>query len=234
VTITVSGSYKLSGNLTVPDPDTTAIQINADDVTLDLNGFAIVGKTVCTGFPATSCAPIGQGLGINTINTNITVINGTVRGMGSVGVALLGGHSRIERVQAISNGASGLVANPVFPTFTGDSIITSCIATQNGNLGIGVAGLAANNVSNGNLEGMELIRQGVAINNTLNNNTRDGISGSGTFIGNTAFFNVGPGILTGCPSTIVSNAAGFNGGTGDIVISGPISTCTRANNTPIP
>src|SRR5438093_8400021 len=47
VTISVTGSYKLSGNLTVPDANTTAILINADDVTIDLNGFSIIGPTVC-------------------------------------------------------------------------------------------------------------------------------------------------------------------------------------------
>jgi hypothetical protein len=234
VTITVSGSYKLSSNLTVPDADTTAIQINADDVTVDLNGFSISGKTICVGFPVTSCNPTGPGLGITSQNTNVTVLNGTVRGMGGVGISLLGGHSRIERVQAIGNGSSGLVANPLFPTFTGDSIITSCIATQNGSLGIGVGGLGANNVSNGNLEGMELIRSGVAINNTTNNNIRDGISGVGAFIGNSAFDNVGPGLSVGCPSTVVSNAAARNGAGGDIVLAGTASTCTRANNTPAP
>ena len=37
VTISKAGSYRLSGNLTVPNKDTTAILIVADDVTLDLN-----------------------------------------------------------------------------------------------------------------------------------------------------------------------------------------------------
>src|SRR5262245_11599909 len=41
VTITQPGSYRLAGNLTVPTVFVTAIQITADDVTLDLNGFAI-------------------------------------------------------------------------------------------------------------------------------------------------------------------------------------------------
>src|SRR5882762_4507455 len=48
VTISQPGSYRLSGNLTVPDINTTAIQITADFVTLDLNGFSIVGQNVCT------------------------------------------------------------------------------------------------------------------------------------------------------------------------------------------
>src|ERR1022692_224651 len=62
VTISVPGSYRLSGNLTVPDQNTTAIQIAADNVTIDLNGFSILGPTVCTGTPAvTSCGPKGSG-----------------------------------------------------------------------------------------------------------------------------------------------------------------------------
>src|SRR5438477_12305218 len=60
VTISVSGSYKLSGNLTVPDANTSAIQISADYVTIDLNGFSIIGPTVCSGFPVTSCTPHGS------------------------------------------------------------------------------------------------------------------------------------------------------------------------------
>ena len=48
VTISVPGSYRLSSNLTVPDADTKAISVEADDVTIDLNGFSIIGPIVCT------------------------------------------------------------------------------------------------------------------------------------------------------------------------------------------
>src|SRR5262249_44867667 len=63
VTIEVSGSYRLSGNLVVPDAKTTAIQILASNVTLDLNGFSITGPVQCTGFPVTSCIPFATGSG---------------------------------------------------------------------------------------------------------------------------------------------------------------------------
>src|SRR6266436_5075236 len=49
VTISLSGSYRLSGNFTVPNANTTAILITAHNVTIDLNGFSILGPTVCTG-----------------------------------------------------------------------------------------------------------------------------------------------------------------------------------------
>src|SRR2546426_5014835 len=55
VTISVSGSYRLSSNLTVPDANTNAIEIKTSGVTIDLNGFSILGPTVCS----TSCSPAG-------------------------------------------------------------------------------------------------------------------------------------------------------------------------------
>jgi hypothetical protein len=62
-------SYRLSGNLSVPDENTTGIVIQSfspgevGNVTVDLNGFAIRGVTVCTGFGSdTVCAPKGTGL----------------------------------------------------------------------------------------------------------------------------------------------------------------------------
>jgi hypothetical protein len=72
VVICQSGSYRLSGNLTVPDANTDAIDINADNVTIDLNGFSILGPTVCNGSPLT-CSPSGptaSGIGIASNNAN--------------------------------------------------------------------------------------------------------------------------------------------------------------------
>ena len=46
----------MSGNLTVPDTLTTAVHITADNVTLDLNGFSIIGPAVCTPNPTTCTA----------------------------------------------------------------------------------------------------------------------------------------------------------------------------------
>src|SRR2546428_10232429 len=56
VTLSVAGSYRLSGNLTVPDANTSAIQVTADNVTIDLNGFTILGPVVCSaGAGGISC-----------------------------------------------------------------------------------------------------------------------------------------------------------------------------------
>ncbi len=47
VTLSESGSYLLTGNLTAPNQNTTILAETAERVSIDLNGFAIVGATVC-------------------------------------------------------------------------------------------------------------------------------------------------------------------------------------------
>jgi hypothetical protein len=49
VLICQSVSYRRSGNLTIPDVNTNGIDISADDVTLDLNGFAMVNVNSLDG-----------------------------------------------------------------------------------------------------------------------------------------------------------------------------------------
>jgi hypothetical protein len=79
ITIDRPGSYRLTGNLTVPTA-THGIVVTASDVTIDLNGFTIAGPITCT---TTACTPSsGGGIGVlqNSPYTGIVVRNGTVRG----------------------------------------------------------------------------------------------------------------------------------------------------------
>src|SRR4051794_37476543 len=69
ITISEPGSYRLTDNLVVTDANTTAIEINADDVTIDMNGFSIHGPGACAP-PPVSCIPTGTGNGIHAINRN--------------------------------------------------------------------------------------------------------------------------------------------------------------------
>jgi hypothetical protein len=122
VTISRSGSYKLSGNLALPDENTNAVEITAYDldVTLDLNGFAILGPTFC-GFFGGPCTRAGTGIGIlvGTIGIppsshnvlNVTIENGTIRGMGKYAIYTPfppGVVGLIDRVRTISNGEKGI------------------------------------------------------------------------------------------------------------------------------
>src|SRR5262245_49658786 len=47
VTLTQPGSYRLTGNLEIPTLGIGAIVVTAADVSIDLNGFAILGQNVC-------------------------------------------------------------------------------------------------------------------------------------------------------------------------------------------
>jgi hypothetical protein len=156
VSINTPGYFVLTSNLTVPDANTTAIQINADNVTIDLNGFAILGPTVCPtdGFTvAGPCAPTGTGWGIDDYSSvvngrlNTRVINGTVNGMGAYGM-VLGRNSRVTGVNITSNGADGIyslggvVSDVLMRGNGGNGVTTSSVVMTNSralfNRGVGV------------------------------------------------------------------------------------------------
>lgn len=105
VTISESGSYRLGSNLTLPDGDTTGIEITAGRVTVDLNGFSIVGPDIP-----------GNGAGIRSQGAATRVFNGTVLNVGSVGVELGPGFPgspscRVERVHSLRNWGGGISTN---------------------------------------------------------------------------------------------------------------------------
>jgi len=186
--ITQSGSYRLSGNLTVPDANTTAISIAADNVTIDLNGFSIIGPTVCTGSPSvTSCSPTGTGIGVDGGSHNsITVVNGSVRGMGSGGISLQGIGSLVEKVHADSNRFFGISGNGTF---------TSNTASGNGNNGIETNPLIGGNTISGN---------------TTRNNGSAGINVAcpSSVVGNTSVSNGSGNLATfGAGCAVANNAA---------------------------
>ncbi|HME07133.1 MAG TPA: hypothetical protein VKG25_08780 [Bryobacteraceae bacterium] len=179
VTISQAGSYRLTGNLTLPDANTDAIDITADDVMIDLNGFTILGPVVCTGQPVTACSPKGNGNGISnqTGNANITVVNGVVRGMGGGAIILSGGGSLIEKVTANSSGGVGIL------TFLGATIIDS-------------------NGSNNLLDGINTGQGSLISGNVVRNNGASGIETvcPTNIVGNAAYGNKTSlnTALTGC------------------------------------
>ena len=218
--IAASGSYRLKSNIVVPDADTTAISITADDVTLDLNGYTISGPTVCSGEPV-SCAPTGSGIGVSSSADGITIGNGTIRGMGSRGIRLDGRNAIVERIRARSNGGGGIHVNDagcrISRNLIADSQSTgivasaSCIVTENvvrSNTGDGI------DVGNGS----------VVTNNSIGGNVGSGITSFGAnviVIGNTIVENGDTGI-EGAAGTMSSNVIVANA-TGGIVGEGVIS-----------
>jgi hypothetical protein len=192
VTISQPGSYRLTGNLDVTDAtarpngmapqDATAIEVTADNVSIDLNGFTIKGPSVCpssglclTCAFAKSCIvplpmggfPIG-GQGVFSQNSNVTVTNGTVQGMGADGICLRFG-ARVDGVSAIGNGGSGIVVSH-------DSLVTQSRALSNGHVGIdaGIGAIIGNTVSCNRDVGLNLPSEAGYTGNVINNNNQNG------------------------------------------------------------
>jgi hypothetical protein len=90
-TISRPGHYKLASNLKAPD-DTTAIEVTANNVTIDLNGFTISGNS-----PGAHIGVYG-----NVVN-RLRIANGTVSGF-AAGLAPGGGATfTVENMRVISN-----------------------------------------------------------------------------------------------------------------------------------
>lgn len=145
--ITQPGSYKLTGNLT-PPAGVNGIDMLVDNVTLDLNGFSILGGW----------------FGITGKNSE-AVMNGTVKGVAQTGISL-GSNARVERVMALNNGYNGVDCGS-------GSLITANIATGNGHSGIqeGGGSTITGNTASGNDIGI-LAQSGSTLKgNTANGNT---------------------------------------------------------------
>jgi hypothetical protein len=148
VDIIEAGSYLLTGNLIAPTASTTMIRINADNVTLDLNGFSIIGPVECTGTPTVCDTPDpNNGSGIAGGASSVTIKNGTVRGMGSRGIDFqLGEDIRVRDMRVISNGEKGILAGA-------RSVVSNCTISINGDVGLWLDGSGTaygSNTINGN------------------------------------------------------------------------------------
>ena len=83
ITIDNPGSYKLTSDIVSANITTNVIKINSDNVTIDLNGFSIIGPRTCTGFgTGLSCSHSGMTAdGIASPNKkNVVIKNGIIRG----------------------------------------------------------------------------------------------------------------------------------------------------------
>jgi len=196
VTISASGSYRLTSNLSVTNADTDAVEVTGFGVTLDLNGFSLVGPVTCDRNSSTgvvTCAPAGSGRGVAGLTrARVVVRDGNVRGFANGGVAI-GGRAQVRNVIADSNGGRGIeVGN--------HSIVSGSTAYRSGDRGI-FTGVAA------------LVERSVASENNL-----DGIwvNGGSSIQRSTAMYNGGYGInLTGI--------CGYRGNTMTFNTSGQVS-----------
>ena len=192
-TINAPGSYYLAADLSHTGTSTDAITINADNVTLNLNGFTLSGPGTSTG---------SGNRGIVTNGTNTVLLNGSVTLFGGYGIYeanFAGKGMRLANISAIANGNTGAFlggteqhviscyfsANLGHGVRTGSgSIIEGSIANLNGGDGIIVSSTTTirNNITKNNaLSGIygntaaQIVGNTVAFNNSSNSTTHGGI-----------------------------------------------------------
>lgn len=218
--ISEPGSYYLTGNIT-GQTRMHGIKISADNVTLDLSGFALIGVPTCLS-------------GIKSDpDFNVAVKNGTVRNWGGDGIDLHNvSHADLRGIRTIDNGGYGARVAP-------SSKMLTCTAIANGLSGVrfepGSTGVVIGVLAQANGQhGIEVGNACNLSNCTAEGNTNDGIvtGEGGTVESCTASFNLGNGILAGARTTIAGCSASSNGQNGIEVDSGCLVTeCTAGHNT---
>ena len=68
VTISTSGSYRLTSRLVLPNENTDGILVSTSSVSIDLNGFEITGPVTCAGGPILCTPATGTGSAIDRIS----------------------------------------------------------------------------------------------------------------------------------------------------------------------
>jgi len=230
--IVAPGSYVLTGNL-APPPGINGINIIAPDVTLDLNGFEIVGSG-------------GGAIGVDNLGgPGLTVRNGSITGFG---IGIVGGATaKIFHVHAGSNTGTGISGSGcliVESTVAGNAIgiqADRCKLENNvvgGNTGIGIIGMSNvivhNNVIGNGAGGILTLGGSTIQENVVQDNTTFGISDGifgppppppppplpsrndirGNTINNNGGAAGGPGVSMSLPVLISDNTVSGNTGTG--------------------
>lgn len=175
-TLSVEGSYVLTSNLFIPNHNTHGIVVSAEFVSIDLNGFSIIGTTTCSNVPVDACAPLGTGRGITSDFRGTSVSNGVVRGAGLFGVLLSSDGGTIESVRAQDNGSTGLAVSALSEDAGG--AIRNSVSNRNGGDGVfvGNGGLAFGNVAYGNAQyGLHALEGSRVVGNTLRLNFSFGL-----------------------------------------------------------
>jgi parallel beta-helix repeat protein len=176
-----SGSYYLTSNLTGVALQ-NGITVNADDVTIDLNGFTLIG----------SGATSGHGIYQASALRNLRVHNGKVvqwRGASKGGVYASGKNNQFDHIQAATN-SYGIYAGA-------GCTISDCSAYNNSddgiwaNVGSTISGCSAYYNSD---DGIETSAESTISGCTARYNTGDGIqTGNGSTISGNTCGNNGTG-----------------------------------------
>jgi len=236
-TITQPGSYYLTTNLNVTSGN--AITINANQVTLDLNGYTI---------SSVEAAPTGVGILLANPagSSDITLRNGHITGSVTNNGDTYSGHGFASGVSYTANvpnnvrvsdvSVSGCLTNGIFLS-TGSTTVESCTVQTVGNIGIeasavyhstvlscGLYGIVANTLSDCHGESYGN-GSGVYAYGSMNNCYGYSTGSSGIYAANAnncyGFSNLGAGVT----ANIANNCYGFSVSGYGIYVSGSAIGC---------
>lgn len=220
--ITAPGSYYLTGSMTVPS-NTNAIEVAASNVTIDLNGFSIVGaggavsnRGIRNDGVVTNIRVVGAGGSIrdlagDAINLDTTGSDASISGLDirncRIGIQV-GDRAMIRDVRVVANTNDGFIVGQ-------HSILTGCVAKDNalssaGAVGVGFTTGAFSSLrdctADNNLNDGFLLRNSTTLQNcrAVGNDGNGGgfavVSGQGANL-----------IFVNCIAEDNTNGAGFNG-----------------------
>ena len=198
------GSYFLTRCLTGTSGD--GITINVSDVTIDLNGFSVIGT-----------AGTGDGIHIQAGVDRVSVFGGNIRNWGQSGIeAANSGRHHFRDLRIDDNGEWGIDVRFI-------ALVDNCMAIGNGESGIRVQGggviancIASENGSNGSGNGIavSVVNDGAAV--VAHCVARDN-TGDGATAGNN-------GVFSACVTT-------GNGDDGLEPFDGHVAECCSRGNT---
>jgi hypothetical protein len=218
--ISAPGSYFLEGNIT-GESGKHGVSIQSDDVTLDLNGFAVIGSGD-GGF---------RGIDVPAVQKNLCVRNGTVRGWTGGGVRTdLATSTFAEKLRLMDNtGATGLAL--------GNGSARDCVATGNATgFVVGNGAEIKDSAATANGTGFVASDRSMISNCIATVNTGDGFSCTSyvTIIDCTSGRNFGNGIVVqGLSTSIIRCNASRNIPSGTGIKAGTgctVTDCTAGSN----
>ena len=228
VTIDTPGSYYFTQDLEFSAATGHAIEITADHVTLDLNGFRLSSTDAVTGNGVHSTKSFGtikngNIVGKTTVSNIGTTWDVDAKGF-SFGIRVLVGRSnRVDGLTVSGCRLMGIEAG-------GNSQVTHCVASQNGAGGFTTSesSTISHSISSQNGAGFLMLTGGVISACSSTENKSNGFSLDDVSMNSCmAFKNGGAGIDS--RKGVVSNCVSNDNGTFGIVNSGPSLTLIIGN-----
>jgi hypothetical protein len=218
ITLDTRGSYRLTSQLAVLPSTADGIEISSDDITIDFNGFSMIGAREILGLV---CPFPGAGVRATGAAAGFVVQNGNVRGMGTAGIDVNAANVRIDRMTVSGNcglgmkiGVAGLVIESLARANLGDGVI------------VGLGSRVRDSVADSNSGTGIFLGSGSAVTGCVARaNTAEGIrmydgfgATGGVLVGNAVVGNGGVSLANGIElpdgAVATDNSVSANSGTG--------------------